>query len=257
MELFKDSTTYFETADSLEDEVTMWYIAASLIKKETIKRTLKNPCGGLGAQSGDNIQNTPLSFLDICSGPGNFANYVSLLNPEINITCLDSNPEYTQIGSQIFSSFQFITADILKYKTQTEFDIIGLSSAYHHIIDKQKVNFLKKTGQLLKKNGYIFMCEHFLPEYNSPQEKQEAIDTYYQFLINYSIQNHTPESTIQKLHEVKGIEKAGRDEFKNSYSIFCKHLKQSNLRVVQKIPVLMNPEHKTSGSFVLILKKNP
>ncbi len=256
--LYTSADTYFEGPDGMKNEVAMWYIASGLLMREIAKRKGNLPFGGLGKTQGYAI--TPdkadtLDLLDLCSGPGNFVNHLSFAFPWLNAVCVDVNDTFLKAGQKQFDKWSFINADVTKLDLGKQFDCVTASSAYHHIEHSQKIDFLKTIKKHLKKGGFALICENFLPEYSSDEERTESIKLYYSELISYYKEGNATEKSIEAIDEVFKLELAGVEEHKVTRAIFEKQVKEVGLSIDIDIVVWQSEKLRSSnaGSHVLVL----
>ncbi len=91
--LYASSKAYLDGSESMDNELLLWYVAGGIFLKEVVKRQKGNNLGSLYEDIGIELhkQFKKISILDICCGPGTFANYISLIYPNVKITGIDKN----------------------------------------------------------------------------------------------------------------------------------------------------------------------
>jgi len=258
--LYTSGKAYFEGPDGMNNEVTMWYVAAGLLMREVAKRKGGLPFGGLGDTAGYTIKpgaEDSIDLLDLCSGPGNFANHLSFVFPWLHITCVDKNKTLLDAGRALFHQWTFIQQDVTALHLEKTFDCVTASSAYHHMKDPQKLSFLGTIKKHLAKNGFAIICENFLPAYGNKREKLKAIGHYYRELKKYYRNGNATRNSMKAIDEVRQLERAGVEEYKVSYSFFENQLAKSGLSIESDVIVWQPDSFKSSnaGSHVLVLTR--
>jgi|GEM_PF-6067023 len=259
---YASETAYFEGAEGMGNEVSMLYLVGALLLKHVVrKKTGAKSFGGLGASLGVHIRHElpTVSIFDVCCGPGNVPNYLSLILPDAKVSGLDSSDIFVAAANERFQAldWQFVCGDARDFQLHKKFDFITGSSAYHHIEDESKIDFLKHLALHLEVDGRILLCDNFLPLYQSDNERVEAVNQYYGLLKTYYRNgggNSAAIAAISGSHE-RDLIKA--NEFKVSYSMFLDHVSAAGLCVEEKIAVWQPPElaSMSAGSYVISLKK--
>ncbi|MBU1083364.1 class I SAM-dependent methyltransferase [Patescibacteria group bacterium] len=258
-QLYKSAQNYFLGPDNMKNEVLMWFTASGLLMQELSKGLGNLPFGGLKNKIGHRERNKVKSIevLDMCSGPGNFVNHLAFVLPNIKVVCVDINAGFVEYGKRRFRRWKFVQGDVTKISLRKKFRFIVASSAYHHIPDNQKLDFLCNIRKHLTNDGVVIMCDNFLPNY-SGKNKQQAAKSYYSELRKwYCHGNATPEA----IRVIKGVERTeleGCEEYKVPFKIFLAQLKKAGLIIDTDIAVWQPYQFAkdNAGSHVLILKIN-
>ncbi len=258
---FNSTLFYIKSTEGMKNEVDMWHTGALLFVLEVINkyyRFLK-----LGKYIGEELRKKlpTISVLDVCCGPGNFANYLSFYYPidKLNVIGVDKNKQFLEYANKKFRVYgwRFVKADVRKFNLRRKFEFIIASSAYHHIEDKHKVKFLNRINNHLLPNGKIIVCENFLPSYTNKTSKIKAIRDYYSELRKYYLQgNGTPEA-LSMVEHVYRLELSAKEEYKVSFKRFEKDIKKAGFQIVAD-KIIWQPEKfkkDNAGSHVLLLKK--
>ena len=256
MMLYSSAARYLNGPEGMRNEVDMWYAAAMLVLQESVKN-LAGGFGGLGERIGNDVRKSlpNISILDVCCGPGNFANYVSLLYPHLEVTGIDTNETFLACARERFGSqgWKFLQEDAAAFDLGRTFDFILAGSAYHHIEDAQKIAFLQRMGRHLS-DGRIVMCDNFLPEASA---RADAVNRYYHALIEWYEQGNATPEAIEVIREVHQLELRGEEEHKVPFSRFTEDAKQSGLEILLDRPIWQPPEFRAdnAGSHVLLLAR--
>ncbi len=258
IKIYDSAQNYFEGPEGMKNEVMMWFVAAGLLMQELSKKLGNRPYGSLKEKVGyeENKKLEEVSILDLCSGPGNFVNHLAFVCPNIKVVCVDTNINFIDAGNKVFKKWQFIEGDATKIVLKRKFNFVTASSAYHHIEDGNKVDFMKIIYKHLADDGAAIICEHFLPDYKTDLDRGKSINEYYGRLEQwYNDGNATPKA-IQIIREVREQESKGEGEHKVSFGIFRDHVEKSGLKIDTDIPVWQPPSLMldNAGSHVIILK---
>lgn len=261
MTLYESTERYLKGPDGMRNEVDMWYSGACLLFQEIIRKKQGKGFGGLHEQKGIDIRRTlePVSVLDVCCGPGNFANYVGLFYPEVDLTGIDINDEFLRSARERFGEYgwTFLRTDAVNFNLGRTFDFILASSAYHHIEDREKIKFLQSIRNHLSEDGKVIVCDNFLPYHEDDDSRREAIHQYYNALIRYYSDGNATLEAIEIIKEVYQLELEGEEEHKVHFQRFKEDIEKSGLEI-EVDRVIWQPEQfraDNAGSHVLILKR--
>ena len=84
LSVFSSAESYYSGPEEMKNQVGVWFVAAGLLFQEISRKIGNSPFGGLRTKIGYEEYNRlpEIEFLDFCSGPGNFANHLSLVYPK-------------------------------------------------------------------------------------------------------------------------------------------------------------------------------
>ncbi|OHB19476.1 MAG: hypothetical protein A3D40_02435, partial [Parcubacteria group bacterium RIFCSPHIGHO2_02_FULL_40_12] len=243
MKIYESAQSYFEGPDEMKNEVTMWFVAGGLLLQELSKKLGNLPFGGLkekvGYEESKKLQN--VSVLDLCSGPGNFVNHLAFIYSNLNVVCIDKNPDFVRSGNEIFKKWKFIEGDVLKINLNQKFDFVITSSAYHHIQDENKIDFLKTIHRYLVDDGVAIICENFLPDYKNDSDRKISIKKYYDELEQYYRDGNATKKAVEIVKEVREQELNSKEEHKVSFRIFEEHLAKTGLKIDNNV-IIWQPD---------------
>jgi len=258
--LYSNAANYNNGPEFMRNEVDMWHAGGSLLLQEIIRRQKRSGFGGLQSEIGFEYREKikHISILDVCSGPGNFPNYLSLYIPNIQVTGIDLNEKFLDYARQAYGhlGWRFIKADATILNLKKKFDFVTASSAYHHIPDEKKVQFLEKIASHLTKDGKIILCENFLPNHDT-DARTDAIHKYYSALKNYYSQGNATPKALELIEEVHQLELSGEEEHKVDFRKFQEHVRKVSLQI-EVDRIIWQPEEfkeDNAGSHVLLLRK--
>jgi len=104
----------------------------------------------------------------------------------------------------------------------------------------------------------VIICENFLPEYSSDEERIKSVILYYDELIKYYKEGNATEESMKSIIEVYKLELAKVEEHKVSYSFFQKQVEEVGLKIDLDIVVWSTEKLKSTnaGSHVIVLKNS-
>ena len=176
--------------------------------------------------------------------------------PEIKvIIAVDPHQIYLTKAKKRLSKYknvQVVCNDSVTYDLTEKADIITMRLVYHHIPDKQKVDFLKKLKDNLKPDGKILIMDVFIPNYNSEEERDESLRKFHEYKKSLVEGN---EFLMQIEQESLDLGLIREDEYKISLEVFKKQAKESGLKIESinliKDSRIDNPE--LNGLYILTL----
>lgn len=187
----------------------------------------------------------PAKILDLCSSTGLCALRVARMIPVESVTLIDIDQSVLTIGCKTFDKICPIftyCADAVTFQSGKPYDLILMNSAYHHIKDNRKVDFLKNAASLLADGGVILIGEHFLPPYNNSNEYRESVVVFYTNLIKEL------ESKGESAELINVIRKCGMYcweriyEYKVCSRIFHSHMRRAGLKATEFHEVWLHSE---------------
>jgi SAM-dependent methyltransferase len=203
----------------------------------------------------------PLSILDVCAASGGCANKVLQVVP-CDALCLVDNErvmwEAAKARPWTSKRVDVVEADAVEWSTDRRFDLILMNSAYHHIENERKAQFMRNMAALLKDDGKILVGEHFLPAYDSEdiESYRDAVLRFYSARINELVASGDPPHVVDVIRQTGRYCWERRYEFQVRMSLFQEHFQQAGLRAVElrrlwPSGVTLLPED--SGTFLVVL----
>ena len=260
--LYSSAQEYIDATEGMKNEVNMWYIASALLIQEAVRKVTQHKYGALIDKCSIDLMQSipPFSVLDVCCGPGNLANYLGLMHPKLDLIGIDLDEEFIKEARRKFSNtaWRFIVANAITFRSKKKFDVVVASSAYHHIRDEEKQEFVDNLEHNLNEDGKIIVCENFLPGYDSDKDRKSAVIKYYEALKKYYSSENSSKSTFKAIDEVRYLELANTIEHKVDFDRFKRHLRHSRLEIEVDIPVWQPKQFSkdNAGSHVLLLRRN-
>jgi SAM-dependent methyltransferase len=203
--------------------------AAAPQEKAMIKAGIKELSVIMGADSRKKV-------LDLCCGTGAFIGEFIEKLPLSRSVGVDVNMSFLELAREKFRDLpvSFEHADAVNWKSNKKFDVVLLSSAYHHIEDERKVDFLKNVAGHLNENGFAVFAENILPEYKNVVERQQAVREFYGKRAEDAKRTGILPEEIKRLERIVRFELDREYEYKVDLPRFKNHLKKAGLKVVLK-----------------------
>jgi len=261
--MYSSGEDYLKVSGVMRNELTMWSVAAGIFVQEIVKKAGKYVFGENPAEIGLRIRKElgAVSVLDMCCGPGTFVNYLALVYPNIIVTGIDINEAFIEYASRRFGEYgwEFIKADATDFELKSTFDFVTAASAYHHVEDNFKVDFLLNARKHLVTGGKVILCEQFLPLYSNKGTRANAIDEHYALLRKYCSKGDMTKEIIQAIDETHQLELSGHEEHKVHHAAFELHAQAAGFEIELDIPVWQPKEFRkdNAGSFVILLEPLP
>lgn len=202
-----------------------------------------------------------INILDFCCGTGTFARLWLTKIKNIRYEGVDINDEFINFAKRKVkdSRFRFITHDALSFHSKEKFDIILATSAYHHIIDKKKRNFLQNIYNHLQDDGFLIIYEKILDKFSN---KIEAIDVgtkFYLERIKYMVKTEKiNKNQMFALFNEQYLTSIRQEEYKIDYEYFASDIKATGFamkKVIKMWPKSNIFKNKKVGDFIFLLKK--
>ncbi|AJF59678.1 MAG: class I SAM-dependent methyltransferase [Candidatus Diapherotrites archaeon] len=205
-----------------------------------------------------------ISILDVCCGTELILDFLSsdFKNRLESFVGVDISQKYLDDAKKRIGSdprFELVNHDAVLFRHPRKFDVIIASSAYHHIEDERKPDFLNNIFNHLKDDGIVVFMENIIPKYSNRVERDSAAIEFYAKRIVDCIDNHEiKDERISLLSRVMQYERDREYEWKSHYSLFTKHLAAADLEVISVKKVW--PKEKifsdnNVGDFVFLVKK--
>ena len=182
---------------------------------------------------------TDAAVLDLCCGTGLSLRRI-IDHPNIcEVVGVDVSSEYLAFATERFSkvnTLRLLQDDAVECVLENQhWDVIVLSSAYHHIEDDRKVKFLKRISALLKPNGVAIMAENVLPPYaqGNSASYSEAVRFFYREVLA-TAELESPDLPDEVRGLILRVAQYGCDgdyEYKSSMEVFLQHAKEAALSI--------------------------
>ena len=208
-------------------------------------------------------QNNEKTVIDFCCGTASIANLLRGNKNVEKIIGIDICSDYLEkarekIGDDV--RYQFMAGDAVNCRLPFQADIVLASSAYHHIEDERKLEFLNNIHRHLKKDGQVVFCENFIGDFNNLDEYSEKTREFYEKRIDELMNLGIKDERLELLREVLGFGVNRIYEWKSSFRIFAEHLEKCGFEIVKATKVWPDPSKNyfadnKIGDFVVIARK--
>jgi ubiquinone/menaquinone biosynthesis C-methylase UbiE len=204
------------------------------------------------------------AVLDLCCGTGLSLEGI-VDHPNISIVAgIDISAPYLEFAKRRFSSYDhqpiLICGDAVSTPLpQSSWDVVILASAYHHIEDERKVQFLSRVHSLLGSSGYAVMAENILPEYeiNDEADYARSVRQFYSQVLNTAKQKNSqlPVYVENLIYRVAQYGCDGEYEYKVSLPLLHRDLIAARLRIINQRRVWPNENISlgTGGNYVFTI----
>lgn len=219
---------------------------------KTVVNEIKN-----NLKSGENL------ILDFCCGTGILAEMI-LDIPNIKFIGVDISKKFLETAEERtknHDNFKFILEDVLKYKTDLKFDVVLLTSAYHHVEDKFKTPLLKKIFGLLKDGGVLIIYERAIRPYKNEKEFAKNNEEYYLKRIEYLKKKEAgglSKKQLDALINVCSLSASAEEEYKVDYDYVVNDLDKTGFKILKEIKIWPKEnifDNKKIGDFIFVVGK--
>lgn len=128
----------------------------------------------------------PNEILDIGQGVGNAEEIILKKNPEIKITCLDTEPGMVHVTKETLSKYKkiitILNKDVRKYKPKKKFDVIFSNMTLHNIPHENKNKLIKNIYLWLNPKGTFIWGD--LITFKDLKKVKAAFDARKRFAIS-------------------------------------------------------------------------
>lgn len=241
--LYKSTPDHYDAMMSTELETTIF---------NTVVKEIKN-----------NLKSGKTLILDLCCGTGILP--LMLLDiPNIEFIGVDKNKAFLESARERTKNkdnFKWILKDVLAYETGLKFDIVILTSAYHHIENKFKTLLLQKIFKLLKDNGVLIIYEKAIRPYSNEEEFVKSNEEFYLKRIEYLKKTEGKrlnKKQFNALMNVCALSASAEEEYKVDYDYIIKDLDKTDFKVVKEIKIWPKEDlfhNEKVGDFVFVVKK--
>lgn len=196
--------------------------------------------------------------LDVCCGTGNFIGELAEKIPFSGGVGVDVNLAYLDFAQNRFKdkTISFEHGDAVFWKSDKKFDIVLLGSAYHHIEDERKPDFLKNVLTHLKEDGFAVFAENILPRYNNSIEYKDGVRLFYEHRTEDAKKHGVSSQAVTLLERIMQFGVDREYEYKVDFPRFKKHLKEAGFEIILKKRVWGKRKFlDDAGDYVVIARK--
>lgn len=111
---------------------------------------------------------------------------------EISLSGIDTDNEFLLYAQEVMkdSNTRIISADVETYQHDKQVDIFYSHGLHHHVAKGAKTqNYLRNVYNNLRNGGYYILIDEFIPDYETPQERELKIVIWYSHVIAHAIRH--------------------------------------------------------------------
>lgn len=200
-------------------------------------------------------------IIDFCCGTGIFPRkWLSKLEG-ITYTGIDSNGRFIEFAKERLAApkFSFHIGDAVSMMLEDSFDIALATSAYHHIPDERKQDFLGNINRHLMRGGDLIVYEKFLEPFAGPIDAAKKGTAFYSERIGDMMQEGPlSENQLFALYNELYLTSVRKEEYKVPLERFMQDALAQGFYLIQKKKLwprdarFGNPD---VGDFVIVLRK--
>ncbi|MCF8069705.1 MAG: class I SAM-dependent methyltransferase [Desulfobacterales bacterium] len=207
----------------------------------------------------DRFQKTPdLKVAEIAGGTGRFTKNLLHIFPKLKLTIIEPDKNCCLWLKKIkkkYNQIKIIQSYAENFRSRTKFDILVMTTAFHHIPFKTKDIFLKNMQNLLKKNGMFLLGDEFIAEYKTMKERTQILRKSYDIWIKTAKRAKDEKELKMALDMEKVVfRKDFGGEFFICPSKFESYIKKSGFKIKGKINVTNTDPLDFENYFYLLMK---
>jgi len=221
-DIFRDVTEYRGNSAALE-------LAQGTFNEEALYQAIEEY-----AVQWYELQHRPASVLDLCAASGLAAGRVGRRIPVDFIDLVDVDEAALDYAIHRLSDGTPVckhVVDAASFRPERKYDLVLANSAFHHIEDGRKVDFLKQARLALAEDGVILLGEHFLPPYSSFGGFRKAVESFYERLIPELLDQGEDDDAIRVIRRSGLYCWEGQYEYKVSWNIFLWDIARADLKI--------------------------
>ena len=233
----QDIPRIFEGAKEYQNEPELLELAQDTFNEKALYDRIVS----LARKLTEKVNIQGVRILDLCSATGLCALQVAEAIDVSKIVLVDTNEamlgkakrNFEQIREKKGIDVSFRKADAVTFGGDGPFDIILMNSAYHHIDNDRKVQFLSNAVRLLSNRGFIIVGEHFISSFESNDEFRKRVVKFYENLINELQSRKETKKAISVIRRSGLYCWQGEYEYKTSFRQFNEDITKAKLGIIQ------------------------
>lgn len=211
----------------------------------------------------DNLKTRKTFILDLCCGTGILAEMLRDIK-NIEFTGVDQNDSFLSSAKEKIKNnprFKWVLSDVLTYEPNSKYDLVILTSAYHHIKNQFKSQLLLKIFNFLKDDGCLIIYEKLISPYKNQKEFCKSNEEFYQKRIEFLKKTESQKLSQKQLNALMNVctlSSSAEEEYKVDYNYLLNDLKQTGFKIVKEIKLwpkenLFN--NGKVGDFIFVVGK--
>ncbi len=203
-------------------------------------------------------KNKSLRIIEFGAGTGRFTKLLLNLFPKSNLTLVEPDKKCCLKLNKLknkYSQLKIIQSNAEDFKSKSQFDIIIMATAFHHISFQNKLKFLKLVKKLLNKQGMFLCGDNFIAEYTTLNERKQVLTKSMNKWIR-DAKKDNDKKELKMAQEMKTIvfRKDHGGEYFICPSKFESYIKESKLKIKGKMNVTNTNPFDMENYFYLIMK---
>jgi ubiquinone/menaquinone biosynthesis C-methylase UbiE len=199
-----------------------------------------------------------VKIAEIAAGTGRFTKNLLSIYPELDITLIEPDKncclKLHELKRQ-YKQINIVQSDAEEFRSRTRFDIIVMTTAFHHIPFKTKDNFLNRMKMLLKKEGWFLIGDEFIAEYKTMKERKEVLRKSFDIWIKEAKRLDDEKELKMALDMEKAV---FRQDFGGEYFVcpskFESYVKKAGFKIKGKVNVTNTDPYDFENYFYLLMK---
>jgi 2-polyprenyl-3-methyl-5-hydroxy-6-metoxy-1,4-benzoquinol methylase len=114
------------------------------------------------------------TVLDLLCGPGYLLGKLQKQRKDLKYHGIDLETEFIKYAKKTYPNIAFEVADVLRWKSGIQYDVILCTGGLHHLPFKQQEPFIKKLSQIVKKEGFVIIADPYIDDFSSEQDRKIA-----------------------------------------------------------------------------------
>lgn len=169
-----------------------------------------------------------ISVLDLCAATG-LASWELRTLGSASVTLVDTDCTALKAAKARFAKSVFpvrsVVADATTWRPDNAeiFDLVLMSSAYHHIPDHSKATFLQHAFSMVAPGGLLLLGDHFLPAYDGVAGHPDAALDFYAALLTELARRGEPSDALFAMAKAGFRSWLRAGEFKVDWRRFSEH----------------------------------
>ncbi|MBS3084034.1 class I SAM-dependent methyltransferase [Candidatus Pacearchaeota archaeon] len=178
-------------------------------------------------------------LVEFGAGTGRFTKLLIKRFPNFRITVVEPDKNCClklQKLADKYKNMKVVQLTAENFPKNKKFDIVAMTTAFHHISFDKKLKFIRIVKSILNKKGIFVLADNFIAEYKSMKERNDVLKKS----MNKWIRDAIVEKDTEELKMAKKMKSLvfGKD-FGGEYFIcnskFEKLIKESGLKIKEKI----------------------
>jgi len=203
-------------------------------------------------------KNNRLKVAEIAAGTGRFTKYALSIYPKLDITLIEPDKNCCLRLNEIkkkHPQINIVQTYAEEFQSRKKFDILVMTTAYHHISFKNKAAFLKRMNAVLKKDGMFLLGDEFIAEYKTLKERYQVLRKSFDLWIQYAKRSNDSKELKMALDMEKVV---FLKDFGGEYFIcpskFESYAKKAGFKIKGKVNVTNTNPYDFENYFYLLMK---